>query len=311
MNRNETEYLNYLEDILKNGIVKEDRTGTGTRSLFGKQMRFDLTESFPLLTTKRVHFRGIAEELFWFLRGETNVKSLQEKGITIWDEWADAQGELGPIYGKQWRSWKTSDGAIVDQIQDVIDTLRHNPDSRRMVVSAWNVGEINQMALPPCHMMFQFWTRELSLNERKSHYYIQKLVMKMVSSHLAKKWIEITHEDLDSISIPRRALSCQIYQRSCDSFLGVPYNIASYALLTHLIAEMVGMVVQELVWVGGDCHIYSNHIEQVREQLSRRARRGPQLNILTTRDRIEDYTYDDLMLVDYDPHPAISAPVAV
>ncbi|MFW0107908.1 thymidylate synthase [Rothia sp. P7181] len=266
-----TPYEDLLAEIMEQGQDKADRTGTGTRSVFGRQMRFDLRESFPLITTKRVHFKSIVLELLWFLRGDSNVRWLQERGVTIWDEWADENGDLGPVYGVQWRSWPTPDGHSVDQIAQVIESLKNFPDSRRHIVSAWNPAEVDQMALPPCHALFQFY---------------------------------VTHRP-DGVD----ELSCQLYQRSADMFLGVPFNIASYALLTHIIAKEVGMVPGEFIWSGGDCHIYSNHFEQVREQLSREARPYPTLEI---RDAtLETYEYEDFELVGYDPHPTIKAPIAV
>jgi thymidylate synthase len=263
-----TPYEDLLRHVLATGSVKTDRTGTGTTSVFGAQLRFDLSQGFPLITTKRVHFKSIAYELLWFLRGEGNVNWLQENGVTIWDEWADAAGDLGPVYGVQWRSWPTPNGDHVDQISQVIETLRTNPDSRRMIVSAWNVAEIPNMALPPCHAMFQFYVAD-------------------------------------------GKLSCQLYQRSADLFLGVPFNIASYALLTHLVAAQVGLEVGDFIWTGGDCHIYDNHRDQVAEQLSREPFAPPTLTITTERASIFDYEYGDLEVVDYQHHPAIKAPVAV
>lgn len=267
MNTIATPYEDLLRETLATGTPKSDRTGTGTRSVFGRQLRFDLAEGFPLITTKRVHFKSIAYELLWFLRGEGNVGWLQENGVTIWDEWADERGELGPVYGVQWRSWPTPDGGAIDQISQVIDTIRTDPDSRRMIVSAWNVADIPQMALAPCHALFQFYVAD-------------------------------------------GKLSCQLYQRSADLFLGVPFNIASYALLTHMMAAQAGLDVGEFVWTGGDCHIYDNHVEQVTEQLSRDPRPYPEL-ALAQRDSIYDYAYEDIVIRNYDPHPAIKAPVAV
>ncbi|WP_243063134.1 thymidylate synthase [Humibacter sp. RRB41] len=263
-----TPYENLLRDVLANGTIKSDRTGTGTRSVFGRQLRFDLAEGFPLITTKRVHFRSVAYELLWFLRGDSNVRWLQENGVTIWDEWADADGDLGPIYGVQWRSWPTPDGRHIDQISSVLQTLRTDPDSRRMIVSAWNVAEIPEMALAPCHALFQFYVAD-------------------------------------------GKLSCQLYQRSADLFLGVPFNIASYALLTHLVADQVGLEVGEFVWTGGDCHIYDNHVEQVTEQLTRAPYPAPRLVINRHPQSIFDYEFEDFEIVDYQHHPAIRAVVAV
>jgi thymidylate synthase len=261
------QYEDLLAYVMADGTHKSDRTGTGTRSVFGHQMRFDLQHGFPLITTKRVHFRSVAVELLWFLRGEGNVRWLRENGVTIWDEWADPAGDLGPIYGVQWRSWPAPDGTHIDQIGAILDTLRSDPDSRRMVVSAWNVADIPSMALPPCHAMFQFYVAD-------------------------------------------GRLSCQLYQRSADLFLGVPFNIASYALLVHLVAAQVGLEVGDLVWTGGDCHIYDNHLGQVTEQLSRRVLDFPELKIREA-PSLFDYTFDHLELVGYEHHPALPAPVAV
>lgn len=263
-----TPYEDLLRDTLENGAVKTDRTGTGTRSVFGRQLRFDLSEGFPLITTKRVHFKSIAYELLWFLRGESNVGWLRDNGVTIWDEWADAAGELGPVYGVQWRSWPTPSGEQIDQITEVIDAIRTNPDSRRLIVSAWNPADIPTMALAPCHALFQFYVAD-------------------------------------------GKLSCQLYQRSADLFLGVPFNIASYALLTHLVAAQTGLEVGDFVWTGGDCHIYDNHVEQVTEQLTREPYPLPRLEITTQRDSIFDYEFGDFEIVGYQHHPAIRGAVAV
>jgi thymidylate synthase len=263
----DTQYEDLLRHVLATGARKADRTGTGTRSVFGHQLRYDLSRGFPLVTTKRVHFKSVAVELLWFLRGEGNIGWLHENGVTIWDEWADERGDLGPVYGVQWRSWPTPDGGSVDQLREVLDTLRTNPDSRRMVVSAWNVAELDRMALPPCHLLFQFYVAD-------------------------------------------GRLSCQLYQRSADLFLGVPFNIASYALLTHLVAQQVGLEVGDFVWTGGDCHIYDNHVEQVTEQLSRTAYPFPTLRVDRAPSLFE-YGYDDLHLEGYRHHPVLRAPVAV
>nr|WP_159617712.1 thymidylate synthase [Arthrobacter zhaoguopingii] len=268
-----TPYEDLLRDVMANGTAKSDRTGTGTRSVFGRQLRFDLRESFPLITTKRVHFKSVALELLWFLRGESNVRWLQEQGVSIWDEWADADGELGPVYGVQWRSWPTPDGGHIDQIANVIEGLKTNPDSRRHIVSAWNVSEISNMALPPCHAFFQFY-------------------------------VEPSPEG------PGR-LSCQLYQRSADTFLGVPFNIASYALLTLMVAQQAGLEPGEFIWTGGDVHIYDNHVEQVTEQLSREPHPYPRLRITRTPESISDYTLGDFEVLDYRHHPTIKAPIAV
>ncbi|WP_265522604.1 thymidylate synthase [Oerskovia flava] len=262
-----TPYEDLLRDVLENGRPKGDRTGTGTRSVFGRQIRFDLSQGFPLVTTKRVHLRSIAYELLWFLRGDANVRWLQERGVSIWDEWADADGGLGPVYGVQWRSWPTPDGRHVDQVAQVIEQIRSNPDSRRHIVSAWNVAELENMALPPCHAFFQFYVAD-------------------------------------------GKLSCQLYQRSADLFLGVPFNIASYALLVHMVAAQTGLEVGDFVWTGGDVHIYDNHVEQVREQLTRAPYPYPTLR-LAQRGSIDEYEYEDIEVVDYQHHPTIKAPIAV
>jgi len=263
-----TPYEDLLRDVLEHGTHKSDRTGTGTRSVFGRQLRFDLAQGFPLVTTKRVHFKSIAYELLWFLRGESNVRWLQEHGVSIWDEWADAAGELGPVYGVQWRSWPTPGGDTIDQISQVIEQIRVNPDSRRLIVSAWNPADIPDMALAPCHALFQFYVAD-------------------------------------------GRLSCQLYQRSADLFLGVPFNIASYALLTHMVAQQTGLEVGDFVWTGGDCHIYDNHVEQVRLQLEREPFAPPTLRITRKPDTIFDYRYDDFVIEDYQHHPAIRGAVAV
>ncbi len=262
-----TPYEDLLRRVLETGTRKSDRTGTGTRSIFGAQLRFDLQAGFPLVTTKRVHLRSVVYELLWFLRGDSNVRWLQEHGVTIWDEWARPDGELGPVYGVQWRSWPTPDGGHVDQLAALLESLRRDPDSRRHIVSAWNVADIPQMALAPCHALFQFYVAD-------------------------------------------GRLSCQLYQRSADMFLGVPFNIASYALLTHMVAQQVGLEVGDFVWTGGDCHVYDNHVEQVREQLSRTAFPAPTLQ-LNRAASLFDYTFEDVQVLDYRHHPAIKAPVAV
>jgi thymidylate synthase len=262
------QYLNLMHHVLEHGTKKEDRTGTGTLSVFGYQMRFKLTEGFPLLTTKKLHIKSIIYELLWFLRGDTSIKYLQEHGVNIWNEWADESGNLGPVYGAQWRSWSTADGRSVDQISHVIEQIKSNPDSRRLIVSAWNVGEIPKMALPPCHLLFQFYVA----NEK---------------------------------------LSCQLYQRSADIFLGVPFNIASYALLTMMIAQVCGLQAGEFVHTLGDTHLYSNHIEQARLQLTREPLALPQMRINPSIKSIFDFEYSDFELVDYNAHPHIKAEVAV
>jgi thymidylate synthase len=262
------QYLDFMRHVRDHGVAKSDRTGTGTRSVFGHQMRFDLAAGFPLLTTKKVHTRSIIHELLWFLRGETNVRSLQQAGVTIWDEWADPQGELGPIYGYQWRSWPAPDGQHIDQMANLVAEIRRNPDSRRLIVSAWNVGDIPRMKLPPCHAFFQFY-------------------------------------------VAGGRLSCQLYQRSCDIFLGVPFNIASYALLTHLVAQQTGLDVGDFIWVGGDCHLYINHLEQVELQLARTPYPLPRLVIHRKPESLFDYRYEDFEIAGYQCHPAIKADVAV
>jgi thymidylate synthase len=261
-------YLELMREVRERGTRKTDRTGTGTLSVFGRQLRFDLSAGFPLVTTKRVHVRSVIEELLWFLRGETSVRPLQERGVSIWDEWADAEGELGPVYGRQWRAWATAGGGHVDQVARAIDQLRNEPDSRRIIVSAWNVGELERMALAPCHAFFQCYVAE-------------------------------------------GRLSLQVYQRSCDIFLGVPFNIASYALLTHILAQQADLKVGELVWTGGDCHLYLNHLEQADMQLSRTPGRLPTLALLRRPSDVAGYRFEDFQVVGYDPQPAIRAPVAV
>jgi thymidylate synthase len=262
------QYLDLMQRVLDEGAQKTDRTGTGTRSVFGHQMRFDLAQGFPVLTTKKLHLKSIIVELLWFLRGETNTRFLKEHGVSIWDEWADANGELGPVYGKQWRAWPTPDGRHIDQIQQLLDQLRKTPDSRRLIVSAWNVGELDKMALMPCHALFQFYVAD-------------------------------------------GKLSCQLYQRSADIFLGVPFNIASYALLTLMVAQVAGFRPGEFIWTGGDCHLYANHLEQTRLQLSREPRKLPKMTLNPDVKDLFGFRYEDFVLSDYDPHPHIKAPVAV
>jgi len=266
------QYLDLLDKVLREGARREDRTGTGALSLFGQQMRFDLAAGFPLATTKKLHLRSIVHELLWFLKGDTNIAYLKENGVSIWDEWADAHGDLGPVYGKQWRSWATPDGGAVDQLGDVIAEIKKNPFSRRLVVSAWNPADLPHMALAPCHCLFQF--------------------------HVA----EIAGE---------RRLSCQLYQRSADMFLGVPFNIASYALLTHMVAQATGCVPGDFVHTLGDAHIYLNHIDQAREQLARTPKALPRLKLNPTVGSLFDFAFADIAIENYDPWPAISAPVAV
>lgn len=262
------QYENLLAYIKENGTPKQDRTGTGTVSIFGAQLRFNLQDGFPLITTKKVHLRSIIHELLWFIKGETNISYLKDNGVSIWDEWADEHGDLGPVYGKQWRSWPTPDGKSIDQLKNVIDTLKSNPDSRRIIVSAWNVAELDQMALMPCHSFFQFY-------------------------------------------VANQKLSCQLYQRSADMFLGVPFNIASYALLTMMVAQVCDLKLGDFVHTFGDAHIYTNHFEQVERQLSRVPRPYPRMKINPSVKSIDDFEYEDFKLENYDPHPGIKAPVAV
>lgn len=261
-------YHELLQHILDHGVEKTDRTGTGTLSVFGYQMRFNLREGFPLVTTKKLHTRSIVHELLWFLQGDTNIAYLRDNGVTIWDEWADANGDLGPVYGRQWRSWPTADGRVIDQLSDLLQQIKTNPDSRRLIVSAWNVGELDQMALMPCHALFQFY-------------------------------------------VAQGELSCQLYQRSADVFLGVPFNIASYALLTHMVAAQCGLKVGEFIWTGGDCHLYLNHLEQARLQLTRSPYPLPKLHIHRQPESIFGYRFEDFEFSDYQCHPAIKAPIAV
>jgi len=262
------QYLDLMRDILENGTRKEDRTGTGTLSVFGRQMRFDLSEGFPLVTTKKLHLRSIIHELLWFLSGDTNIRYLKENRVTIWDEWADENGDLGPVYGHQWRSWPTPEGGTVDQITKVLNQIKEKPDSRRHIVSAWNPAEVDKMALPPCHALFQFYVAE-------------------------------------------GKLSCQLYQRSCDYFLGVPFNIASYAMLVHMFAQQCDLEPGEFVWTGGDVHLYLNHLEQAQLQLERDPRPLPRLEIKRKPASIFDYKFEDFEIVNYDPHPTIKAPISV
>lgn len=262
------QYLNLMQDILENGVEKGDRTGTGTLSVFGRQMRFNLADGFPMVTTKKLHLRSIIHELLWFLRGDTNINYLKENGVSIWDEWADDNGDLGDVYGSQWRAWKSADGKTIDQISEIVEQIKTNPDSRRLLVSAWNVGELDNMALPPCHYSFQFYVAD-------------------------------------------GKLSCLLNQRSCDTFLGVPFNIASYSLLTHMIAQQCDLEVGEFVWSGGDVHLYSNHLEQAKLQLTREPLPLPKLVIKRKPDSIFDYRYEDFEIVNYQSHPHIKAPVAI
>ena len=262
------QYLALMRDVRENGTRKQDRTGTGTLSLFGHQMRFDLSQGFPLVTTKKLHLRSIIHELLWFLSGDSNIRYLKENGVSIWDKWADENGELGPVYGVQWRHWRAADGGVIDQISQVVQQLAETPDSRRIIVSAWNVAEVDQMALPPCHCLFQFYVAD-------------------------------------------GKLSCQLYQRSCDIFLGVPFNIASYALLTHMLAQQADLGVGDFVFTGGDCHLYLNHLEQADEQLQREPFALPRLAIKRRPSSIFDYTFDDFEILNYESYPHIRAEVAV
>lgn len=262
------QYLSLMQKILNEGTAKSDRTGTGTLSIFGHQMRFNLQDGFPLVTTKKCHLRSIIYELLWFLKGDTNINYLKDNKVTIWDEWANENGDLGPVYGKQWRAWGAADGRQIDQISQLIEQIKNDPDSRRMIVSAWNVGELDQMALAPCHALFQFY-------------------------------------------VAQGKLSCQLYQRSCDVFLGLPFNIASYSLLVHMIAQQCDLEVGDFVWTGGDTHLYSNHMEQTHLQLSREPKTLPKLIIKRRPLTIFDYEFEDFEIVDYDPYPAIKAPVAI
>lgn len=262
------QYLDFLKHITTHGTIKTDRTKVGTLSTFGYQMRFNLAHGFPLVTTKKIHLKSIVHELLWFLNGDTNIRYLNDKGVTIWDEWANSEGDLGAIYGKQWRSWPTADGKTIDQMSQLIHQLKTNPDSRRLIVSAWNVGELDKMALPPCHLLMQFY-------------------------------------------VANKKLSCQLYQRSADAFLGVPFNIASYALLTHMIAQQSDLEVGEFIWSGGDCHIYLNHQEQVAMQLSREPHPLPRLSILRKPNSLFEYQFEDFAILDYQAHPTIKAPIAV
>lgn len=335
------QYQDLMAEVFAKGTPKKDRTGTGTLSIFGHQMRFNLQEGFPLVTTKRCHLRSIIHELLWFLKGDTNIQYLKDNGVTIWDEWADKNGDLGPVYGKQWRAWTAHDEVHtgnkkiiaemeedgweeagyreasmlltkdIDQIAKVMDQLKNDPDNRRIIVSAWNVADLDDMALAPCHAFFQFYTREMSLDERVQW-------AEENDNELWSDYIHATFVDentrlgwLDKAGVPTRKLSCQLYQRSCDIFLGLPFNIASYALLIHMFAQQANMVVGDFVWTGGDVHLYSNHLEQARTQLGRTPRALPKLIIKRKPDSIFDYKFEDFDIEGYDPHPAIKAPVAI
>lgn len=329
------QYLHLVQHILDKGVVQPDRTGTGTRSVFGHQMRFDLLAGFPLLTTKKIFLKGVIHELLWFLKGETNIKYLVDNGVHIWDAWADETGELGPVYGSQWRSWPVmllkgypefvehSDGSktyfdakvhagAIDQIANVVNSLKVNPSSRRHIVSAWNPAEVDIMALPPCHCLFQFYTRPLTAKQR-AEYFITSMSAEFNQQTMFELDVQDearAHAALDERHVPRYELDCQLYQRSADVFLGVPFNIASYALLTMMVAQQTNMVPGDFVWTGGDCHIYNNHVEQVGMQLSRVARPLPAMQIKKA-SSIFDYQYEDFTLLGYDPHPAIKGEISV
>lgn len=341
------QYLDLLRDVRENGDVKADRTGTGTLSVFGRQMRFNLQEGFPLVTTKRCHLRSIIHELLWFLMGDTNIQYLKDNNVSIWDEWADENGDLGPVYGKQWRAWTAHEdmpvfnraacdaleadgwseaGACgsdilytkdIDQISKVMDQLKNDPDNRRIIVSAWNVAELGDMALAPCHAFFQFYTREMSFKERhrlvsftNSEWHVA-MINAAINDGLNEYDEPSMAKWMDDNNVPTRVLSCQLYQRSADMFLGVPFNIASYALLIHMFAQQANMAVGDFVWTGGDTHLYSNHLEQADLQLTRDPKPLPKLVIKRKPDSIFDYKFEDFEVVGYESHPAIKAPVAV
>ena len=301
------QYHSFLRHIEHAGVNKEDRTGTGTRSVFGYQMRFHLADGFPLLTTKKLYLKGIIHELLWFLDGDTNIAYLKDHGVTIWDEWADENGDLGRVYGAQWRSWKGADGKVIDQIKAVVESLQNNPDSRRHIVTAWNPAEVEDMALPPCHALFQFYVRDASFAER----YMNYVGVKYKRGDMDENAIVRMSRKMDQAGIPTKVLDCQLYQRSADVFLGVPFNIASYALLTMMMAQVCKMIPGDFIWTGGDCHIYSNHEEQVKTLLARKVRELPRMKLNENVSDIFSFTYEDFRLEGYDPHPAISAPVAV
>ncbi len=338
------EYERLLQYILTHGRKKSDRTGTGTTSMFGLQMRFNLADGFPLITTKKLFTKGIVHELLWFLRGETNIKYLVDNGVHIWDDWADENGDLGPVYGSQWRDWRamrmlaaTQRGSVrpgefmvagaingpisaakhydvyemrIDQIANVMKSLRDNPDSRRHIVSAWNPAEVDQMALPPCHALFQFYVDDLTLEERRAYAQRHSPSMGLQADAFSTSDEEFLEDMLAAHGFPRKRLSCQLYQRSADMFLGVPFNIASYSLQTHMVAQQLGYAVGDFIWTGGDCHIYSNHMEQVQLQLTRTPRPYPTLKLNKAKD-IYSYTFEDVQFEGYDPHPAIKGEVAV
>jgi len=315
------QYLDLLTDIMENGHEKGDRTGTGTKSIFGTQMRFNLQKGFPLVTTKKLHMKSIIHELLWFIKGDTNVKYLQDNGVKIWNEWADENGDLGPVYGAQWRNWGTVDKEHeyllppdacepIDQLSVAIERIKERPDCRRIIVTAWNPSDLNKMALAPCHCLFQFWTRPLSHEER-----IEFIVKRDGSFNLDTGILNGTEsqekEALSNLNAPEYSLSCQLYQRSCDTFLGVPFNIASYALLTHMVAQVTNTVPGDFIWTGGDTHIYNNHFEQVKTQLSREPLPLPTLWLNPDIKDINDFKYDDIKVENYQSHPSIKAPIAV
>lgn len=314
------QYKKLVKEIQSNGVSKGDRTGTGTKSIFGYQMRFDLEKGFPLVTVKKTHWPSVVHELLWFLNGDTNIKYLKDNNVKIWDEWADENGDLGPVYGKQWVDWTTSGfnenatfneetgNFTVNQIQNVIDTLKENPNSRRMIVSAWNVGELPFMALEPCHAFFQFYTTPLTPFDR-AEYVKKHNLIDDINDH-EDEYDDIMDE-MDGIGIPTHKLSLQLYQRSADTFLGVPFNIASYSLLLQMIAQCVNMVPSEFIWTGGDCHLYDNHEEQVTELLKRTPKKLPSVKLNPDIKDIFDFKFEDIELVDYDPHPLIRGKVAV
>lgn len=344
------QYLNLMQDIRDNGTVKTDRTGTGTKSVFGRQMRFDLNEGIPLLTTKKIHLPSVIHELIWFLNGDTNIKYLNDNGVTIWNEWADANGDLGPVYGAQWRSWHdvqilhperhadkieqfkklgylTTGSAkrdivpgeyvmmekFIDQISEALSTLKNNPDSRRIIVSSWNVPELPLMKLMPCHSLFQFYVTDLTIEERMvwAAKNVRNYGMCFYTGLSEKEEEQAEHTRHDELGVPRQRLSCQLYQRSCDVFLGLPFNVASYAILTHMFAQQLNMTVGDFVWTGGDTHLYKTHAEQVEKQLARTWREMPKLKFARKPNSIFDYKFDDFIIENYDPHPGIKAPVAV
>ncbi len=342
------QYQDLMAEVFAKGTTKKDRTGTGTLSIFGHQMRFNLQEGFPLVTTKRCHLRSIIHELLWFLKGDTNIQYLKDNGVTIWDEWADKNGDLGPVYGKQWRAWTAHDEVHtgnkkiiaemegdgweeagyreasmlltkdIDQIAKVMDQLKNDPDNRRIIVSAWNVADLDDMALAPCHAFFQFYTREMDFEERESWFFdnhdqtkFNYFISGLNSRNLDREAYEGERYQYIVENSPERVLSCQLYQRSADVFLGVPFNIASYALLIHMFAQQANMAVGDFVWTGGDVHLYSNHLEQARTQLGRSPRPLPKLIIKRKPDSIFDYKFEDFEIEGYDPHPAIKAPVAI